>query len=92
VDRSHRHDRRSGLGWPDRAGDQGQPRRGADGITDQVVRELYLAMGSKKIIVPIELEPADLPDELAYILAPFQRHALQAGDMRSVLSRALDAV
>ena len=60
--------------------------------SDQVVRELYLAMGSKKIIVPIELEPADLPDELAYILAPFQRHALQAGDMRSVLSRALDAV
>jgi hypothetical protein len=60
--------------------------------SDQVVRELYLAMGSKKIIVPIELEPADLPDELAYILAPFQRHAVQAGDMRSVLSRALDAV
>ncbi len=60
--------------------------------SDQVVRELYLAMGSKKIIVPIELEPADLPDELAYILAPFQRHAVQAGDMRSVLSRALAAV
>lgn len=60
--------------------------------SDQVVRELYLAMGSKKIIVPIELEPADMPDELAYILAPFQRHALQSVDMRSVLSRALDAV
>jgi len=60
--------------------------------SDQVVRELYLAMGSKKIIVPIELEPADLPDELAYILAPFQRHAVQAGDMRGVLSRALAAV
>lgn len=60
--------------------------------SDQVVRELYLAMGSKKIIVPIELEPADLPDELAYILAPFQRHAVQAGDMRGILSRALAAV
>jgi hypothetical protein len=60
--------------------------------SDQVVRELYLAMGSKKIIVPIELEPADLPDELAYILAPFQRHAVQTGDMRGVLSRALAAV
>jgi hypothetical protein len=60
--------------------------------SDQVVRELYLAMGSKKVIVPIELEPADMPDELAYILAPFQRHALQSADMRSVLSRALDAV
>lgn len=59
--------------------------------SDQVVRELYLAMGSKKIIVPIELEPADLPDELAYILAPFQRHAL-AGDPRGVLGRALDAI
>ena len=59
--------------------------------SDQVVRELYLAMGSKKIIVPIELEPADLPDELAYILAPFQRHAL-AGDPRTMLARALDKV
>ncbi|MDI1284224.1 MAG: toll/interleukin-1 receptor domain-containing protein [Reyranella sp.] len=59
--------------------------------SDQVVRELYLAMGSKKIIVPIELEPADLPDELAYILAPFQRHAL-AGDPRTMLMRALDKV
>ncbi len=59
--------------------------------SDQVVRELYLAMGSKKIIVPIELEPADLPDELAYILAPFQRHAL-AGDPRAMLMRALNNV
>lgn len=59
--------------------------------SDQVVRELYLAMGSRKIIVPIELEPADLPDELAYILAPFQRHAL-AGDPRTMLMRALDKV
>ncbi|TAJ36715.1 MAG: toll/interleukin-1 receptor domain-containing protein [Reyranella sp.] len=59
--------------------------------SDQVVRELYLAMGSKKIIVPIELEPADLPDELAYILAPFQRHAL-AGDPRTMLMRALEKV
>lgn len=59
--------------------------------SDQVVRELYLAMGSKKVIVPIELEPADLPDELAYILAPFQRHAL-VGDPRTMLLRALDKV
>lgn len=60
--------------------------------SDQVVRELYLAMGAKKLIVPIELEPAELPDELAYILAPFQRHAVQSGDTRTMLSRALAAI
>lgn len=58
----------------------------------QVVRELYLAMNVKKQIVPIEIEPAELPDELEYILAPYQRHVLQAGEPRTVLARALDQV
>lgn len=56
-----------------------------------VVRELYLAMSNQKPIVPLELEKAELPDELAYILAPFQRHPL-TGDRRPILVRALDAV
>ncbi len=58
---------------------------------DQVVRELHLAMGSRKVIVPIELEPADLPDELAYVPSPFQRHAL-AGGPPTMLMRAVDKV
>jgi hypothetical protein len=60
--------------------------------SDQVVRELYLAMNHKKPIVPIELAPAELPDELQYILAPFQRHRLEAGETSDVLGRALAAV
>jgi hypothetical protein len=60
--------------------------------SDQVVRELYLAMNHKKTIVPIEIEPADLPDELQYILAPFQHHRLSGGETREVLGRALAAV
>ena len=56
-----------------------------------VVRELYLAMSNKKPIVPLELEKAELPDDLAYILAPFQRHTLTE-DRRPILVRALDAV
>ncbi|MCX7363686.1 MAG: toll/interleukin-1 receptor domain-containing protein [Alphaproteobacteria bacterium] len=58
----------------------------------QVVRELYLAMNAKKQIIPIEIEPAELPDELEYILAPYQRHVLEAGEPRTVLARALDRV
>lgn len=60
--------------------------------SDQVVRELYLAMNHKKTIVPIEIEPAELPDELQYILAPFQHHRLSGGETRAVLGRALAAV
>lgn len=60
--------------------------------SDQVVRELYLAMNHKKTIVPIEIEPAELPDELQYILAPFQHHRLSSGDTREVIGRALAAV
>jgi len=56
-----------------------------------VVRELYLAMSNNKPIVPLELEKAELPDEVAYILAPFQRHAL-TGNRRPILARALEAV
>jgi hypothetical protein len=60
--------------------------------SDQVVRELYLAMNHKKTIVPIEIEPAELPDELQYILAPFQHHRLSGGETRDVIGRALAAV
>ena len=60
--------------------------------SDQVVRELYLAMNHKKTIVPIEIEPAELPDELQYILAPFQHHRLSGRETREVLGRALAAV
>jgi len=60
--------------------------------SDQVVRELYLAMNHRKTIVPIEIEPAEMPDELQYILAPFQHHRLSAGETRTVLGRALAAV
>ena len=60
--------------------------------SDQVVRELYLAMNHRKTIVPIEIEPAEMPDELQYILAPFQHHRLSAGETRAVLGRALAAV
>jgi hypothetical protein len=60
--------------------------------SDQVVRELYLAMNHKKTIVPIEIEAADLPDELQYILAPFQHHRLSGGEPREVIGRALAAV
>jgi len=60
--------------------------------SDQVVRELYLAMNHKKPIVPIELMSAELPDELQYILAPFQHHRLSSGDTTAVLGRALAAI
>jgi hypothetical protein len=60
--------------------------------SDQVVRELYLAMNHRKTIVPIEIEPAEMPDELQYILAPFQHHRLSGGETRAVLGRALAAV
>jgi class 3 adenylate cyclase len=60
--------------------------------SDQVVRELYLAMNHRKTIVPIEIEPAEMPDELQYILAPFQHHRLSGGEARAVLGRALAAV
>ena len=60
--------------------------------SDQVVRELYLAMNHKKTIVPIEIEPADMPDELQYILAPFHHHRLSGGEPREVIGRALAAV
>jgi len=56
-----------------------------------VVRELYLAMSNNKTIVPLELEKAELPDEVAYILAPFQRHTLTEIS-RPILERALDEV
>lgn len=60
--------------------------------SDQVVRELYLAMSAKKAIIAIEIEAADLPDEFAYILAPYQRHQMNDQDIRLVLSRALVSV
>jgi hypothetical protein len=60
--------------------------------SDQVVRELYLAMNHKKTIVPIEIEPAEMPDELQYILAPFHHHRLSGGEPRAVIGRALAAV
>lgn len=57
--------------------------------SDQVVREMYLAMNAKKKIVPLELEPAAINDEFEYILAPFQRFAVYDGLRESTLSRAL---
>ena len=60
--------------------------------SDQVVRELYLAMNHKKTIVPIEIEPAEMPDELQYILAPFHHHRLSGGEPREAIGRALAAV
>jgi len=60
--------------------------------SDQVVRELYLAMNHRKTIVPIEIEPAELPDELQYILAPYQHHRLSGRETREVIGRALAAV
>jgi hypothetical protein len=60
--------------------------------SDQVVREMYLAMSEKKPIVPLELEAAEIPDELQYILAPFQRHRLDGGDRSSVVRNALAAL
>jgi len=60
--------------------------------SDQVVRELYLAMNHKKAIVPIEIEPAEMPDELQYILAPFHHHRLSGGEPRAVIGRALAAI
>ena len=59
--------------------------------SDQVARELHLALHSKKTIVPIELEPAEPPPELAPLLAPFPRHALPPGDRKLMLRHALDA-
>jgi hypothetical protein len=60
--------------------------------SDQVVREMYLAMSERKPIVPLELEPAEIPDELQYILAPFQRHRLEAGDSSRIIHNALAAL
>ena len=59
--------------------------------SDQVVRQLHLALRSKKAIVSIELEPAEPPLELAHLLAPFPRHTLPPGDRKSMLRHALDA-
>ena len=56
--------------------------------SDQVVREIYLAMEEKKPIIPFELEAADMPDELRYILAPFQRHAPEGADLPVVVRNA----
>jgi TIR domain len=60
--------------------------------SDQVVREMYLAMSEKKNIVPLELEAAEIPDELQYILAPFQRHRLDGGDRAKIIGNALAAL
>ncbi|MFI5012207.1 MAG: toll/interleukin-1 receptor domain-containing protein [Hyphomicrobiales bacterium] len=60
--------------------------------SDQVVREMYLAMSEKKPIVPFELESAEMPDELQYILAPFQRHRLDGGDRSKIIVNALAAL
>jgi hypothetical protein len=60
--------------------------------SDQVVREMYLAMSEKKPIVPLELEAAEIPDELQYILAPFQRHRLDGGDRAKIIHHALTAL
>lgn len=57
--------------------------------SDQVVREMYLAMNAKKKIVPLELEPATINDEFEYILAPFQRFKIYSGPREPILSRAL---
>jgi hypothetical protein len=93
-------DRRGMVGGPGWAGQITRAIKGSRAVllmaspsayaSDQVVRELYLAMGAKKAIVPIEIEPASMPDELEYILAGRQRHAVSAGDAREVLARALD--
>jgi len=53
---------------------------------------IYLAMSGRKLIIPLEVEPAELPDELQYMLAPFQRHNLSTGTSRDVLARALAAI
>jgi hypothetical protein len=56
--------------------------------SDHVVREMYLAMNHRKPIVPIELERADLPEELEYIIAQYQRHDVTEGPDEA-LARAL---
>jgi hypothetical protein len=60
--------------------------------SDQVVREMYLAMNAKKKIVPLELEPAPMNDEFEYILAPFQRFKIDTGPREAVLSLALKSL
>jgi hypothetical protein len=60
--------------------------------SDQVVREMYLAMSEKKPIIPLELEAAEIPDELQYILAPFQRHRLEGADRSKIIHNALAAL
>jgi hypothetical protein len=59
--------------------------------SDHVVREMYLAMNHKKPIVPIEIELAELPEELEYILAQFQRHDVTE-DSEEALQRALSGL
>jgi hypothetical protein len=95
-------DRRELSGGPGWAGQIVRALRGARSVvlmasrnayaSDQVVREMYLAMSEKKPIVPLELETAEIPDELQYILAPFQRHRLDGGDQARIINTALAAL
>jgi hypothetical protein len=43
-------------------------------------------------IIPLELEAAEIPDELQYILAPFQRHRLEGADKSKIIHNALAAL
>lgn len=45
--------------------------------SDQVMREMYLAMDMKKPIVPMIVDDAPMPDDFQYILAQYQRHPVQ---------------
>lgn len=56
--------------------------------SDQVMREMYLAMEMQKPIVPILTDAAPLPDDFLYILAKFQRHQM-APPLESLVERAL---
>jgi hypothetical protein len=95
-------DRRELSGGPGWAGQIVRGLRGARTVvlmasrhayaSDQVVREMYLAMSEKKPIVPLELEAAEMPDQLQYILAPFQRHRLEGADRMKIIHNALAAL
>lgn len=56
--------------------------------SDQVMREMYLAMEMQKPIVPLIVDDAPMPDDFRYILAKFQRHMIQP-PLGSLVTRAL---
>lgn len=56
--------------------------------SDQVMREMYLAMEMHKPIVPLIVDDAPMPDDFQYILAKFQRHSIQP-PLDTLIARAL---